>query len=173
MNGRASPGSLPAGLALALLLLIPACDLLRERPLVLPDADDAAARYSPEATAEVRGNLLQITIPMDAEILRRGGAVWARSGPYFYIFSPATQALFFEYPDLAAVRVITMTEDGEEVARADLHRDTLSEVRWREALARSALAQRDGTDRPSTLLALTRFGEDNTEYEYNPTYAGE
>lgn len=173
MIGRAHSRPSPGGFVLALLLLVSACDLLRERQLVLPAADEAAARYSPTAQAEVRGNLLQVTVPMDAEVLRRGGSIWARSGPYFYIFSPATRELFLEYPDLAAVRVVTMTEDGEEVARADLHRETLSEVRWREALARSALAQRDGTDRPSTLLALTRFGEDNTDFQYNPTYAGE
>jgi hypothetical protein len=155
-----------------LVLFFAACN--GDRELVLPDPEAAAARYSPAAEAEIRGNLLQVTIPMPAEVLRRGGAIWAQSGPYFYLFSPATRELFQEYPDLVAIRVVTLADpEGEEVARADLHRETLSEVRWREALARSAVAQRDGTERPGTLLALIRFGEDRTDFEYNPEYAGE
>jgi hypothetical protein len=154
---------------LALSLLLTACPA--DRPPEMPQAEEAAERYGPGIVADVRGNLLEVQVPMTADHLR-GGAIWARSGPYFYLFSPATRDLFAEYRDLAAIRMITRTPEGEEIARAELHRDALTEVRWREALYRSAVAQRDGTERPSTLEALTFFGEDITEFQYNPEFAG-
>lgn len=158
------------GLLLGLLALA-ACGPRGERALQLPDAQRAAESYGEAAEATLRGNLLEVRIPIADELLR-GGPIWARSGPYFYLFSPPTRDLFTEYPDLAAVRVVTVAPDGREIARAQLLRDALSEVRWREALARSALAQQQGTERPSTLEALTQFGEDHTEFEYNPDFAG-
>jgi hypothetical protein len=163
------------GLGAVLLLVLSgtACEP-RDTELVLPPADSAAALYAADAEAEVRGNLLQLELPMDAETLRGGGTVWAQAGPFFYLFSPPTQELFATYPDLVAIRVVTVRRPGgDEIARADLHRGTLTDVRWREALARSALAQRDGTERPGTLLALIRFGEDHTEFTYHPPYAGD
>lgn len=159
--------------AVALLLLafgLSGCD--RDgRPPEMPDPAAAAERYGASAEAEVRGNLLELRIVMADEMLR-GGGIWARSGPFFYLFSPPTRDLFVEYPDLAAIRVVTVTQAGDEVARAELLRGTLSEPRWREALYRSAVAQRDGTERPRTLEELTFFGEDHTSFEYNPEFAG-
>jgi hypothetical protein len=159
-------------LVLTLLLgLLVGCGLGGERELLLPDEAEVAERYGGGAEAEVRGNLLEVRIAM-AEQHLRGGGIWARSGPYFYLFSPPTRDLFAEYPDLAAVRVVTRTPRGQEVARAELRRDALTEVRWREALYRSAIAQRDGTERPVTLQDLTFFGEDHTDFHYNPEFVG-
>lgn len=137
----------------------------------LPPPGDAAERYGDEVEAELRGNLLELRVPI-AEEMFRGGPIWARSGPYFYLFSPPTRDLFSEFPGLAAIRVVTLTAGGDEVARAELLRDALSEPRWREALYRSAVAQRDGTDRPRALEELTFFGEDHAEFRYNPEFAG-
>jgi hypothetical protein len=164
-------GSLVTRSWVVLFLLIAACGPGRETPLRLPDPEEAAARYGGETDAEIRGNLLEVRVTM-AEALLRGGRIWARSGPYFFLFSPPTQDLFAEYPDLVAIRMVTLAPTGEEIARAELRRDQLSPVRWREALFRSAIAQRDGTERPRTLEELANFGEDNTEYSYNPEYVG-
>jgi predicted small lipoprotein YifL len=159
----------PFAAAAMLLLLLAGCGLGADRPLQMPDAADAAERYGAGAEAEVRGNLLEVRLAMSQELLR-GGGLWVRSGPYFYLFSPPTRDLFAEYPDLAAIRVVMHTPGGEEVARAELRRDALTEPRWREALFRSAVAQRDGTERPRTLEDLTFFGEDHTDFRYSPEY---
>lgn len=155
---------------LALVLLVIGCE--RERELRLPDPADVAARYGSAVEAALRGNLLEVRVEMSESLLRSGGVIWARSGPYFYLFSPPTQELFTEYPDLAAVRVVVVTEQGEEVARAQLARDALNEPRWRRALWLSARAQQAGTERPRTLEELTYFGEEHTEFRYDPEYAG-
>jgi deferrochelatase/peroxidase EfeB len=70
------------------------------------------------------------------------------------------------YPDIAAVRVTAVTEAGEEIAVATLLRDDMNEFRWREALARSSLAQRDGTQNPRLVERLITFGEDHTDFRY-------
>lgn len=138
----------------------------------LPEPHAAAARLAPEAAGELRGNVLEVRIPLDATIVRRGGTIWARGGPYFYLFSLATRDILVEHPDLAAVRVVTVTGDGTEIARAMLRRDAFTENRWREAMARSALAQRDGTTRPRAIEEMVAWGEDYVEYEYNPEFVG-
>jgi hypothetical protein len=167
-GGRLAPGA--AVLLLLLALLAGGCGGA-ERSERLPEPEAAAERYSADARGELRGNLLQIELTVDPQTLR-GGPIWARSGPYFYLFSPPTQELFAEFADLAAIRVVTAIPDGTEVARAELRRDALNEVRWREALFRSAVAQRDGTERPRALEELRYFGEDHTEFRYNPEFAG-
>jgi hypothetical protein len=137
---------------------------------VLPDPVEAGERY--RETAELRGNLLEVRVEVPGDRMR-GGGLWARSGPYFYLFSVATRDLFREYPDLAAVRVVTVTERGEEVARAMLTRGDLNEVTWRHALAYASRAQTEGTANPGHVAKLVREGEDAvTEYAYNPKYAG-
>jgi hypothetical protein len=163
--------SLRASGALLLVLLVIAGGCGPQPDGTLPDPAAAAQLYGDHVDAEVRGNLLELRIPI-AEELFRGGPIWARSGPYFYLFSPPTRDLFADFGGLAAIRVVTLTPGGEEVARAELRRDALTEPRWREALYRSAIAQRDGTERPRALEELTNFGEDHTEFHYNPEYVG-
>jgi hypothetical protein len=138
------------------------------REWVLPDPETAAAWYGDGAEARIDGNVLEIRGTMDADHLRRGGRIWARSGPYFYLFNVHVQALLEEYPDLAAVRARTFTVEGAEVAQAMLLRDELSPARWREALARASLAQREGTRNPRAVERLIQFGEDHTTYRYQP-----
>ncbi len=137
-----------------------------ERDWVMPDPSEAAAWFGPDAEASVSGNVLEIRGVMADDLLRRGGRIWERSGPFFYLFNVHVQQLLRDYPDIAAVRAITYSQDGEELARATLHRSELSEVQWREALGRASLAQSQGTESPRRIEELIRYGEDRTDHRY-------
>lgn len=141
--------------------------------LRVPSAEEVEAYYSipAESSIAVRGNVAELDVHQAAEQLARGGRLWARVGPYIYLFSEATQALFEDYPGLAAVRVITRAPEGDEVARAILTRDALNALTWRRALNISGRARRDGTERPTLLEDLVEWGEEHTTYEYSETYA--
>lgn len=145
-----------------------------EAELTLPTVEELEATYLYEGTlsAAMSGNVAEITIVQPEHHLERGGVIWAKVGPYIILFSQETQELFREFPGLAGVRAITESSDGTEVARALLLRATLNDITWRRALHISGLARRDGTQRPALLEDLVRYGEDHTEYEYNPTYLG-
>jgi hypothetical protein len=140
--------------------------------LKLPTSGHVEAAYIYEGTlsAAMSGNVAEITIAQPERQLERGGTLWAKVGPYVILFSQETQELFHTYPGLAGVRAITVSTDGTEVARALLLRGTLNDLTWRRALHVSGIARRDGTQRPTLLEDLVRFGEDHTEYEYNPEY---
>ena len=115
------------------------------------------------------GNVAVVTVGQDAQQLRRGGSLWAKVGPYVFLFSRETEELFDAFPGLAAVRVTT--EVGEvQVASALLTRDELSDVLWRRAQNISGRARRDGSRQVSLLEDLIAWGEDHTEFEYNPRY---
>jgi len=144
-----------------------------EQPdLPVPSTDAAAEYYASVAGArvEMSGNVAEVRVVQSAEQLRRGGSLWARVGPYIYLFSEATQSLMTDYPGLAAVRVVTVTGGGTEVARATLSAGTLNDLTWRRALNVAGLARRDGTERVTLLEDLVSWGEDRTEFEYNPRY---
>jgi hypothetical protein len=160
--------------AMLLLLLTSSCDrvLPQRADLTLPDLERVESIYAEHGLhAEFRysGNVLEMIVQQPPDQLRRGGALWARVGPYIYIFSPGTQRLFADYPGLAGVRSITMVGDVE-VARALLERETLNEVTWRRSLSALGEALEHGTARPSTMDRLVQFGEQHTQYEYNPQY---
>jgi len=159
-----------AVLALALVPAIAGCR--EEVPQVVPTAEEVEALYSSTSrlSVEMNGNVAEVTVVQDAQQLRRGGSLWARVGPYIYLFSDATQDAFTQFGGLAAVRVITTAPGGSEVARATLLRGTLNELTWRRALNISGLARRDGTEQLTLLEDLIRWGEDHTEFEYNPRY---
>jgi hypothetical protein len=151
-----------------------ACDrLLPPRPdLTLPELSVVEEVYAAQGiTAAYRysGNVLEMVVQQPPDQLRRGGPLWARVGPYIYVFSPGTRQLFESYPGLAGVRTITMTGDVE-VARAMLVRDAMNEYAWRRAMATLGEALESGTSRPSTMDRLVQFGEQHTQYRYNPRY---
>lgn len=137
-----------------------------ERESVLPEPDSVAAWFGEGTEARLSGNVLEIRGEVDPEFLRRGGSLWRRSSPYFYLFNPRVRDVLTEYPDVAAVRAITFDGSGGEVARATLHARALNEYEWRDALALASLAQREGTQHLRHIDALIRFGEEKTEYEY-------
>ncbi len=133
----------------------------------LPSTSEVTEWYGEGTSADFNGNLLEIKGPMQDDYIRRGGRLWARSGPYFFLFNVHVRDLMQNYPDIAAVRVTAVTEAGEEIAVATLLRDDMNEYRWREALARSSLAQREGTRNPRLVERLITFGEDHTEFRYS------
>lgn len=159
-------GLVSAGMVV-LFLLSGACSDRGAREPVLPAPDSVVTWFGERTTARLSGNVLEIRGEIDAEFLRRGGRIWERSGPYFYLFNIHIRDILLAYPDLAAVRAITVSPDGRELARAMLHRDELSEIQWKEALARGSLAQTQGTDNPRRIEELIRYGEEHTEFSYS------
>lgn len=133
---------------------------------------EGAYIYGGQLSATMNGNVAEITITQESRQLRRGGALWAKVGPYVVLFSEETESLFRDYPGLAGVRVITVTTGGSEVARALLPRDALNDVTWRRAKNISGLARRDGTRRPTLLEDLVEWGEDHTEFDYSSRFTG-
>jgi hypothetical protein len=160
---------------LALLLALGGCDRLRsEQPdLLLPDRGEAAAFYQNfegVTAVELSGNVVVLRVQQPLTQLRRGGSLWAQVGPYIYLLSPGTRGLLEAFPGVAAVRVITYTGKEEEVARAMLVRDTLSDYQWRRSLHLLGLALTEGTAAPSRLTDLVRWGEQHTDFNYSPAY---
>ena len=109
-------------------------------------------------------------VRQSSDQLRRGGMLWAKVGPYVYLFSEETHQLFLDYSGLAGVRVMTQTAGGASVANALLRRDELTDVLWRRGLNIAGRARRDGTGRITLLEDLIEWGEDHTEFEYNERY---
>ncbi len=154
--------------ALLLGILVMACGPSDE-PLEMPTEAVVEAEYGESAEAEISGNLVRLTVPMP-EGFERGGTLWARSGPYFYLFTTATRELMVAYPDIAGVEVVATTSGGREVARARLLRGALNDVTWQRAIAYASQAQTDGTESPRYLDRLVRHGEELTEFEYNSDF---
>ena len=151
----------------ALALVLVGCE---EPELALPSESDVQELYGPAAEVTLNGNVLDVRVEQDPSQLARGGSLWARVGPYIYLFSPQTREAFERFDGLAAVRVRTFRPDGERVAEAMLRRDTLTSVTWQEATRRVARAREEGTERPRYMEELVRFGEDYAEYEYAPRH---
>lgn len=169
----ARPSTLAAMVGLA--LLVPACEREPEPP-EMPTSDVVRNYYGNPASLQevvIRGNVVQVEFGQSGDQLRRGGSLWARVGPYIYLFSPGTRTIFDRNSDVAAVRVVTFAPGGEEVGRAMLSRDELTENEWRRSQNLLALALRDAGVRPSTVEDLVDWGEDHTEFSYNPEYVPE
>jgi hypothetical protein len=137
----------------------------------LPTAEAVVAsyQYDGELEAEIMGNVAVLTVSQSAQQLRRGGKLWAKVGPYIFLFSAETRQLFEDYTALAGVRVITKVGNAE-VANALLSQSELSDILWRRALNISGQARRDGTQRMTLLEDLVDWGEAHTEYTYNERY---
>lgn len=153
--------------AVGLALAVAACE---DPELALPSESEVRELYGPAAEVALNGNVLDVRVEQDPGQLARGGSLWARVGPYIYLFSPQTREVFERFDGLAAVRVRTFRPDGERVAEGMLRRDTLTSVTWREATRRVARAREQGTERPRYMEELIRFGEDYAEYEYAPRH---
>ena len=139
--------------------------------LAVPASSDVKEYYTYKGalSTEVTGNVVTVSVAQDPQMLRRGGSLSAKVGPYIFVFSDETHHLFQDYPGLAGVRVVTSV-GGARVASALLARETLSDVLWRRSLNIAGKARRDGTKRITLLQDLVRWGEDRTEYEYNTRY---
>lgn len=137
----------------------------------LPTSEEIASyyEYGRALEAEMTGNVAVITVEQSAQQLRNGGTLWAKVGPYIFLFSEETKRLFEDYPGLAGVRVITRVGTAE-VANALLAHDDLNDVLWARSLNIAGQARRDGTNRMTLLEDLVEWGEDHTEFSYNERY---
>ena len=170
---KPSLSTVPAlALALALAVGVGACDSGETADLALPDAETVEEYYTYPGGLEARvsGNVAEVTITQPADQLRRGGSLWAKVGPYILLFTRETYDLFEDHPGLAAVRVVTRRDGGAEVARALLRRDALTGVQWRRSLNIAGRARSEGGRRLTLLEDLISWGEDHTDYEYNPRF---
>lgn len=162
--------------AICLAVLTSGCDriLPQRADLSLPSIEIVDSIYRAHGVriteVEFNGNVLEVRAVQPVEQLQRGGSLWARVGPYVYLFNPATRDLFEGYPGVAAVRAITETRNGTEIARARLLRDALNELSWRRAINSMSAAVTQGTGRPRRIEELVVFGEGVTDHEYNPRY---
>lgn len=170
---RPARWALPRRLALAVALLggLVASGCGPEPDVSLPSADEVDSYYtiSAEHAVEMNGNVAEIIVQQSPTQLRRGGSLWARMGPYIYLFTDGTQQLFTDFGGLAGVRVITRA-GNTEVARATLARTALNSLTWRRTLNIAGRARRDGGTRLTLLEDLIDWGEDHTEFEYNTRY---
>ena len=157
--------------ALFALVVLVACQV-PATDVTLPTPADVRSAYASGSAvaAEIRGNVAVIWVTQSDDQLRRGGTLWAKVGPYVFLFTEETHRLFETYPGLAGVRVVTRTGSGTEVANALLVRDELSGVLWRRSLNIAGQARRDGSQRLTLLEDLVRWGEDHTEFAYNERY---
>ena len=168
------PSGIPWRRGLGALLLagaLPAA-ACEEPDLTLPTAEQVVEHYPTprELDIELNGNVAEIRVYQPSDQLRRGGDLWAKVGPYIYLFSEGTRDLFDAYGGLAGVRVITRAPGGREVARALLARDELNDIGWRRALNIAGHARLEGTRRVTRIEELVRWGEDHTTFEYHPDY---
>ena len=160
------------GLAAALIGVLggATCD---QPELTLPSESEARGFYGSSSDISVRlsGNVLEVLVNQPYQQVRRGGALWAKVGPYIYLFTEETEAVLNTYPGLAGVRVITRTSRRDtEVARAFLLRDRLNDITWRRAKNVAGRARLEGTERPSYLEDLVEWGEDRTEFSYSAEF---
>jgi hypothetical protein len=159
-------------LAMSLILGSLGCE---EVDLALPSEAEVGEHYAtaPDVTVRLSGNVVELTIDQPLRQVRRGGSLWAKVGPYIYLFSNETETLLREYPGVAGVLAITRTgRDETEVARAFLHRDSLNELTWRRARNIAGKARTEGTRRPVLLEELVQWGQDHTEFGYSEEFTG-
>lgn len=170
----------PRRLAALLLcaLALGGCDRLFNRnAAALPAIADVRASYDKSgvtnAEIDYDGTVIVMRVRQPPAQLQRGGSLWAKVGPYIYLFNPATQRIMDANPRITAVRVITLGTRGREVARATLPAGALNELTWLRTLNLLGHAVNEGTARPVTLEDLVRWGEQYTRFRYNPDFVPE
>jgi hypothetical protein len=156
---------------LAAVAVVGACD--RPEELRLPSESDLAGLYGEGPTVSLNGNVVDVEVYQPADQLRRGGATWAKVGPFIYLFSPQTQEIFGTWSGVGGVRVTTTDGRGRMVARAMLPRGTLNSLTWPRAINLVGKARLEGTQRPSYILDLIEYGEETADFEYSTRYVGD
>jgi hypothetical protein len=126
--------------------------------------------YTGEMEVQITGNVARVEVVVDPAPYARGGDLWAKGMPYLFLFSQGTRDALNDFPGLGGVRIATLHPNGDIMAEALLTRGTLNDYSWRQALNVAAQARRDATERPGRMRDLVRWGEDHTEFEYNPRY---
>lgn len=158
-------------LALTLLMGALAVSCAEPEGLELPSAEEVEAYYDYDRglEAEINGNVVTVRVAQDPQQLRRGGSLWAKVGPYVFLFTEETHSLLRDFPGLAGVRVTTHVGQTQ-VATALLGRGELSEVLWRRGKNIAGRARRDGTGQVTLLEDLVAWGESHTEFEYSSRF---
>jgi len=159
-----------AVLALLAGTVLAACEEPVDLTLPTAEAVESSYEYAGGLEADINGNVAVLTVVQSSQQLRRGGTMWAKVGPYIFLFTEETHALFEAYPGLAGVRVVTRVRGGSQVASAVLGRSDMTGVQWRRALNIAGQARRDGTHSLTLLESLIRWGEDHTDFEYNSRF---
>jgi len=141
--------------------------------LTFPTAAELEGLYGAGVAVELTGNVIDVSLRQEASQLRRGGALWAKVGPYIYLFTPQTQEALKTWTGVGGVRVRTFDSNRDLVAEAMLDRGVLNDVTWRKALNTAGLARTQGTERPSYMEKLVRYGEDTVRFRYSSEYVKE
>ena len=143
-----------------------------EAPTVTPTASEVQSYYEYEGdlSVEMSGNVARVVVVIGRDEYRMGGRVWAMASPYIFLFSSATQGVFQDFSGLGGVRVIVQYPDESILAQALLERGELSDVTWQMALNITGNARIQGTESPGFMRDLIRYGEEHTEFNYNPQY---
>lgn len=160
--------SLGAILLIAALGAVGACEA--EPPRELPSEAVLDSVYGERVEISLNGNVVELVVTQDGDQLSRGGSVWAKAGPYIYLFTPQTRDLFEAYGGIGGVRATTLDANGQLIARALLERGALNSVTWPRAINVAGRARVEGTQRPQTMVNLADFGEERTSYEYSQRY---
>lgn len=175
--GRSPTGATPLtaatrgalGLLAALALaLAAACEPAEDRSL--PSIAVLDSIYGEAVETSLNGNVVELRITQDASQLTRGGPIWAKAGPYIYLFTPQTRSIFERFGGVGGVRATTLDSRGELVARALLERSSLNSVTWPKAINVAGRARTQGSERPQRMVDLAEFGEEHTDYEYSQSY---
>lgn len=159
---------LVAGLLIAAFGGIGACEA--EPPRELPTEAVLDSVYGERVDISLNGNVVELVVIQGGDQLSRGGSVWAKAGPYIYLFTPQTHELLQAYGGIGGVRVTTLDANEQFIARALLERGTLNSVTWPRAINVAGRARVEGTRRPQTMVNLADFGEEHTTYEYSQRY---
>lgn len=136
----------------------------------LPTSAELAGLFGDGIELSLNGNVVEVQVTQSPEQLRRGGPIWAKAGPYIYIFTPQTQSIFINYGGVGGVRVTALDGRDRLIARALLQRSRLNSVTWKRAINVSGRARVEGTTHPNTMVDLIEYGEKNTEFEYSTRY---
>ena len=142
--------------------------LRSEEPVVLPEAEEVEAWFDGAAAASLDGRRLVIEAVMEPDHLARGGLLWLRATPYFYLFNAHVRQVLLDYPSVEGVDVVIRGDGAATLARVSLDRSTLTIYEWDRALAYTARAQRDGTEQPRFMSELLRWAEERVDHEYTP-----
>ena len=155
------------------LALLPACEMEEEQhPVPAAQEVEALYQYTGELSVEMSGNVAVVDVSIDPVQYERGGDLWAKAFPYIFVFSGGTRDAFDQHPGLGGVRVRARHPNGDIMSQALLSREVLTQLTWNRALRVATAAQREGTERPAAMRDLVDWGEDHTEFEYNPDYIG-
>jgi hypothetical protein len=138
-----------------------------DEPAVLPDTAEVEAWFDGAASVTIENDRLVIDAVMEPDHLTRGGSLWQRATPFFYLFNVQIRQVLLDFPDVDGVDVVVRGEDERPLASVSLDRSTLSIYEWDRAVAYTSRAQRDGTEQPRHLVELLDWAEDRVEHSYS------